>query len=59
MYQKNWQKNVLRNPGRALEIKANIGSSFESGTLKAAFSSLLEVINFYAVGKWLYFGTFV
>ena len=52
-------KNVIKNPRRALELGANIGSAFVSPILKAALSSLPEVINFYHTGKFLYFGKFV
>ena len=40
-------RNVLKNPGRALEIAANLGSAFASRSPKAASSSLPEMINFY------------
>ena len=46
-------KIVLKNPGRALEIGANVG------TAEAALTSLPEVINFYHTGKGLYLGKFV
>ena len=52
-------KNVLKNPGRALEIGANVGSAFASRSPKAALSSLPQVINFYHTGKGLYLGKFV
>ena len=52
-------KNVLKNPGRALEIGANVGSAFATRSPKAALSSLPEVINFYHTGKGLYIGNFV
>ena len=56
---KKMAKNVLRNPGRALEIGANVGSAFATRSPKAALSSLPEVINFYHTGKGLYLGKFV
>ena len=52
-------KKVLRNPGRALEIGANVGSAFATRSPKAALSSLPEVINFYHTGKGLYLGKLV
>ena len=52
-------ENVLKNPGRALEIGANVGSAFATRSPKAALPSLLEVINFYHTGKGLYLGKFV
>ena len=59
MYQKRWQKNVLKNPGRAPETGANVGTAFSSRSPKAALSTLFEVINFYHTGKGLYVGKFV
>ena len=59
MFQKRWRKNVLKNPGRALKIGANLFSAFASRSPKAASSSLREVINFYHTGKGLYHGKFV
>ena len=56
---KNLAEKVLKNPGRALEIGANVGSAFASRSPKAASSSLPEVINFYHTGKGLYLGNFV
>ena len=40
-------KDVLRNPGGALEIGANVGSAFASRSPKVALLSLLELMNFY------------
>ena len=56
---KKMAKNVLKNPGRALEIGANVGSAFTSRNPKAALTSLPEVINFYHTGKGVYLGKFV
>ena len=50
---------VLENPGRALEVTSNIATAAATKNPKAAFSSLLEVINFYHTGKGLYLGKFV
>ena len=51
--------NVLKNPGRALEITSNIATAAATKSPKAALSSLLEVINFYHTSKGLYLGKFV
>ena len=51
--------NILKNPGRALEIGANVVTAAASGNLKAPLSTLPEVINFYHSGKGLYLGKFV
>ena len=55
---KKMAKNVLKNPGRALEIGANVGTAFASRNPKAALSTLPEVINFYHTGKRLYLPRF-
>ena len=51
--------NVLKNPGRALEITSNFDTDAASRSTKAALSSLAEVINFYHTCKCLYPGNFV
>ena len=51
--------NVLKNPGRALEIGANIATAAATKSPKAALSTLPEVINFYHTGTGLYLGKFV
>ena len=43
--------NVLKNPGRALEIGANIATAAATKSPKAALSTLPEEINFYHTGK--------
>ena len=50
---KNMARNVLKNPGRALEIGANVGTAFASRSPKAVSSQLLEVNNFHHTGKGL------
>ena len=50
---------ILKNRGRALDIRANIGTAFASPSSKAALSRMTEVINFDHTGKGLYFGKFV
>ena len=56
---KRWQKNVLKNPGRASKGGANLGTAFSSRSPKAALSNLPEVIKFYHTDKGLYHGEFV
>ena len=51
--------NVLKNPGRALEIGANIATAAATKSPKTALSTLPELINFYHTGKGLYLGKFV
>ena len=51
--------NVLKNPGRALEITSNIATAAASKSPKAALSTLTEVINFYHTGIGIYLGKFV
>ena len=56
---KKLASNILKNPGRALEIGAKIGTAFSSRNLKATLTTLLEVINFYHKGRGIDFGKFV
>ena len=51
--------NVMKNPGRALEITSNIATAAATKSPKAALSTLPEVINFYHTGRGLYLGKFV
>ena len=51
-------KKVLRNPGRALELGANVGNAFAYQSRKAALSSLPEVINSNHTGKRFNLGEF-
>ena len=46
--------NDGKNPRRALEIGAIVGSAFASPSPKAAVSSLSEIMNFCHTGKGLY-----
>ena len=66
---KNWGKisaeagkklatNVLKTPGRALEITSNFATAAATKSPKAALSTLPEVINFYHTGKGLYLPRF-
>ena len=56
---KNLAKNVISNPGRALDLTAKIATAAATKNPKAALSTLPEVINFYHAGKGLYLGKFV
>ena len=56
---KKLAKNVLSNPGRALDLTAKISIAAATKSPKAALSTLPEVINFYHTGKSLYLGKFV
>ena len=56
---KKMAKNVLSNPGRALDLTAKIASAAASRNSKQALSTLPEVINFYHTGKGVYLGKFV
>ena len=56
---KNMSKNVLSNPGRALDLTAKIATAAASKNSKQALSTLPELITFYNTGKGLYLGKFV
>ena len=56
---KKLAKNVLSNPGRALDLTAKIATAAATKSPKAALSALPEVINFYHTGKSVYLGKFV
>ena len=56
---KKLAKNVISNPGRALDLTAKIDTAATTKSPKAALSTLPEVINFYHTGKGLYLGKFV
>ena len=56
---KKLAKNVLSNPGRALDLTAKIATAATTRSPKAALSTLPEVINFYHTGKGIYLGKFV
>ena len=55
---KKLAKNVLSNPGRALDLTAKIATAAATRSPKAALSTLPEVINFYHTGKGLYLPRF-
>ena len=56
---KKMAKNVLSNPGRALDLTAKIATAAASRNSKQAPSTLPELITFYNTGKGLYLGKFV
>ena len=51
--------NALKNPGRFLEIGANVASAAVSRNPKEVLSTLTEVINFYDKGRGVYLGKFI
>ena len=56
---KKMVKNVLSNPGRALDLTAKIATATASRNSKQALSTLPELITFCNTGKGLYLGKFV
>ena len=56
---KKMAKNVLSNPGRALDLTAKIPTAAASKNSKQALSTLPELITFYNTGKGLYLGKIV
>ena len=50
---KKMAKNVISNPGRALDLTAKIATAAASGNSKQALSTLPELITFYNTGKGL------
>ena len=55
---KKMAKNVLSNPGRALDLTAKIATAAASRISKQALSTLPELITFYHTGKGLYLPRF-
>ena len=53
---KNVGKKILNNPGRTLEIAANIGTAAASKNPKLIAATAPEVIKFVHQGKGLYLG---
>ena len=51
--------DVMKNPGRALEIGAKIGSAAVSKNTKPALSTIPDVTKFNHTGKELYLGKIV
>ena len=56
---KKMAKNVLTNPGRALDLTTKITTAAASRNSKQALSTLPELITFYNTGESLYFSKFV
>ena len=56
---KKMAKNVISNPGRALDLTAKIATAAASKNSKQALSTLPELITSYNTGKGLYLGRFV
>ena len=56
---KKMVRNVLSNPGRALDLTAKIATAAASRNSKQALSTLPELITFYNTGKGFYLGEFV
>ena len=52
-------KNVLSNPGRALDSTAKTATAVVSKNSKQALSTLPELITFYNPGRGLYLGELV
>ena len=53
---KNVGKKILNNPGRALELAANIGTAATSKYPKLIAANAPDIINFVHQGKVLYLG---
>ena len=53
---KNVGKKILNNPGRALEIAANIGTAAASRNPKLIAATAPDIIKFVHQGKGLYLG---
>ena len=56
---KKMTKNVLSNPGRALDLTAKIATAAASRNSKQALSTLPELITFYNTGRGLYLDKFI
>ena len=56
---KKMAKNVLSNPGRAVDLTAKIATAAASRNSEQALSTLPELIIFYNTGKGLYLGKIV
>ena len=55
---KKMAKNVLSNPGRALDLTTKIATAAASRKSKQALATLPELITFYHTGKGLYLPRF-
>ena len=56
---KKMSKKVSKNPGRALEISANVGTALAFRSPKKTLPTLTEVIKFYHTGHDVYLGKFI
>ena len=56
---KKLSKNLISNPGRALDLTAKIATAAATKSPKAALSTLPEKINFYHTGRGIYLVNFV
>ena len=56
---KKMAKNVLSNPGRALDLTAKVATAAASKNSKQALSTIPELITFYNTGRGLYLGKFI
>ena len=56
---KKMAKNVLSDPGRALDLTAKIATAAAFRNFNQALSTLPELITFYITGRGLYLGKFV
>ena len=56
---KKMAKNVISNPGQALDLLAKIATAAVSKNFKQALSILPELITIYNTGKGLYLGKIV
>ena len=52
-------KNILSNPGRALNLTAKIATAAACRNSKQALSTLPELVPFYNTRKGIYLGKFV
>ena len=55
---KNVGKKILNNPGRALELAANIGTAAASKNPRMIAATAPDIIKFVHQGKGLYLGKF-
>ena len=52
-------KDVISNPGRAIDLTAKIATAAAFGNSKQALSILPKLITIYDTGKGLYLGNFL
>ena len=56
---KKMAKNVLSNPGRALDITVKVATAPASRNSKQALSTIPVLITFYNTGRGVFLGNFV